>query len=364
MCYFYSSYDNSLTIVLINIEKYYLRILADQIMKKKIIIASIGFVILLVGLTGGYFVGSFAPPHESTDVNDSLSWNSDFTRVAIKSPMDGEMQKAYFYGSKSKTPQPLVVSLHSWSWDYKQEDTLAILSKAKDFNYIHPDFRGQNWTKNACCSEFALSDIDAAIDYAIENGRVDTTKIYVIGRSGGGYATLSLFMKSKHRIKKFAAWVPLSDLVTWYEETLIRKLVYANQILICTNSSDGKLNQSVAIQKSPMHWPTPIEKLENTKLDIFTGVYDGLEGNGPIPITQSINFYNKVLSDLKETDSSNYISNSEKLKLLEMRRPLEDYGKIGNRDICLKKKSHNISITIFTGGHEMLYEFAFNDLIK
>ncbi|MEO6452917.1 MAG: prolyl oligopeptidase family serine peptidase [Ginsengibacter sp.] len=298
--------------------------------------------------------------------NDSCesNWSADFKLAAIKSPVDGELQKAYFYKSKSTRPQPLIVSLHSWSWDYRQYDTISILSKEKEINYIHPNFRGQNWTKDACCSDLVISDIDDAIDYAIKNGNVDTSKIYVIGRSGGGYATISAFMKSRHRIKKFSSWVPLTDLVSWYDETRIRKLSYADNILICTHSANGKLNKEEAIQKSPIYWTTPAEKLRYAKLEIFDGIYDGLENNGPIPITHSINFYNKLLRDLKVSDSSKYISDAEKLKLLELRKPLGGFGKIADRDICLMKEYGNIRITIFTGGHEMLQEYAFSELIK
>jgi Prolyl oligopeptidase family len=344
-------------------------------MKKKLPMIIIGIALITIGLLAGLFIESNThilkgSSKLSTDItpqrNDSsaANWGVDFSLVSIKSTVDGELQKAYFYKSKSDVPQPLIVSLHSWSWDYRQSDTLGILSKEKEINYIHPDFRGQNRTKDACCSDLVISDIDAAIDYAIDNGNVDTSKIYVVGRSGGGYAAISTFMKSKHRIKKFSSWVPLTDLVSWYQETRIRNLYYADNILVCTHSVNGKLNKEVAIQKSPIYWNTPAEKLNYAKLEIFDGVYDGLENNGPIPITHSINFYNKLLTDLKVTDSSKYISDAEKLKLLEFRKPLGNYGKIADRDICLMKEYGNIRITIFTGGHEMLQEYAFNDLLK
>ena len=97
-------------------------------------------------------------------------WGDSFKIVEIKSPLDGAIQKAYFYPTTKKDPQPLIVNLHTWSNDYTQYDTLSDLSKAKDYNYIHPDFRGANRTKDACCSELVISDIDAAIDFAIKKG--------------------------------------------------------------------------------------------------------------------------------------------------------------------------------------------------
>ena len=68
-------------------------------------------------------------------------------------------------------------------------------------------------------------------------------------------------------------------------------------------------------QMKEYYWETPTEKLKYSRLEIFAGVYDGMTGNGTIPITHSINFYNKLLKDLKEEDSSKYVSDSEKLAL-------------------------------------------------
>ena len=239
-----------------------------------------------------------------------------------------------------------------------------MLSRDKGMNYIHPDFRGINRIPEACCSPLAIADMDAAIDYAIRHANVDTTRIYVTGRSGGGYATLALFMKSRHSIKKFSSWVPLTDLVSWYEETKMRKLKYAPEILLCTNSKGNELNRAEAILRSPVYWKTPLEKLSGSSLRIYTGVYDGLEGNGPIPITQALNFYNKMLRDAHVQDSSKYVSDAEKLWLLEKRSRMKDFGRIADRDICLMKEWGNIRLTIFTGGHEMLEGFAFADLVE
>jgi len=288
------------------------------------------------------------------------SWSNAFKLVEIKSAMDDHIQKAYFYASTAADPAPLIVSLHTWSGDYTQEDTLSWLCVAKGLNYIHPDFRGKNSTKNSCCSDLVINDIDESITYAIENANVDTSRIYVVGTSGGGYATLSAFMKSKQRIRKFSAWVPISDLIAWYHESSIRQNKYAGDILGCTESNDSMLNMSVAREKSPVYWDTPVSKFDNAELFIYTGIYDGIQGS--VPITQSINFYNKLLSDLAVSDSSKYVSAYEKLQLLEFRRPLGDFGKIADRKIFLQKEYKNIKLVIFEGNHEMLPEYTLNEL--
>ncbi|MBM3401496.1 MAG: peptidase [Bacteroidetes bacterium] len=329
-------------------------------------------LILAIGLTMGIFFsrnetmwnvlkkpfeGSFTP----FDGTRQTTWDTDFKVVDVKSSADHSLQKAYFYASKSGKPQPLLVSLHSWSGTYEQQDGLAALSKSKDLNYIHPDFRGVNWTKDACCSELALTDIDDAIDYAIKNSKVDLSRIYVIGSSGGGYATLSSFMKSKHSIKRFSAWVPISDLPAWYAQSKIMGTKYAQNILDCTSSKDS-LNMEIAIQKSPIYWKTPVEKLNKSEFQIYTGIYDGIQGS--VPITHSINFYNKVSNDMGVSDSSYYVSKNEKLSLLEHRKFLGDFGNIKDRKVFLKKHYGNLGLTIFEGNHEILIDYAFNQLTR
>ncbi len=302
-----------------------------------------------------------AVPFRTVRASEAV-WSGDFDIIEIESPLDNHIQKAYFYNTKSAEPKPLIVSLHTWSGDYTQKDPLSELCQTKDLNYIHPDFRGPNHTLEACCSDLVINDIDEAISYAISNANVDTTQIFVIGVSGGGYATLCMFMKSKHPIRKFSAWAAISDLPAWYDQSRIRNNGYADDILNCTDSENGKLNTEKAKERSPFYWEFPADKLSGTELNIFAGIYDGIQGS--VPITHSINFYNKLLAELHVTDLSKFVSDAEKLELLEYRRPVHSDGKIADRDLCLVKEYGGIKLIIFTGNHEMLPEYALDLLLN
>src|SRR5690606_21746758 len=214
------------------------------------------------------------------DDTSKSNWGKDFEVVEIPSSLDKSMQKAYFHPTSSLQPRPLIISLHTWSGSYEQKDPLAEICQSLDLNYIHPDFRGPNWTKDACCSELALNDIDDAIQYALDNSNVALDQIYVIGVSGGGYATLSTFMKSRHPIRKFSAWASITDLTAWYHESKIRDNPYADHILKCTGATDALID-SLAQQKSPLYWTTPQSKLNDSELYIYAGIYDGLQGSVP-----------------------------------------------------------------------------------
>ena len=299
--------------------------------------------------------------HIKFDDTRTIHWSDDFETIAIESSQDNHKQLAYLFKSKSAEPKPLIVSLHTWSGDYTQKDDLALMCKERDLNYIHPNFRGPNKTIEACCSELALADIDDAITYAIENANVDRSKIYVIGVSGGGYATLSTFMKSKHNIRKFSAWASITDLVAWYNESEIRKNGYDKDVVACTGSED-ELDIESAQQRSPIYWDTPTDKLKDSELYIYAGVYDGIQGS--VPITHSINFYNKILTDMKVLDTTKFVSDVEKLELLEKREALGEFGNIDDRKIHLQKKHDNLRLIIFEGNHEMLTEFALDELLE
>lgn len=264
-------------------------------------------------------------------------------------------QKAFFKRSSGEN-QPLVVSLHSWSGDYKQADSLSEYISELDWNYIHPDFQGENNHPNSCGSPKVVSDIDAAIDYAIDNGNVDESKIFVVGESGGGYATLVSFMKSNHDINTFMAWVPITDLEAWYLESLGRNQGYSEDILACTGSI-GELDIDEARKRSPLYMETPKDKLENSKVMLFTGIHDGYDGS--VPITHAINFYNKLASEHEK----DIIDNEEIIELLGKRKG-EKVDEIKGREVYLYQSFGNTEITVFEGGHEMLPDHTIDVLLE
>ena len=281
---------------------------------------------------------------------------------SIQSSLDKNTQVFYYDKSNAPKPKPLVVELHSWSNTAdSQKDILAEQAHAKNWNYIFPNFRGVNNHPKACCSEFVITDIDEAIDWALKNMNVDKKNIYVVGNSGGGYATMAMYMKSRHNIRAFSAWSSISDLAAWYEESVERKNRYGPEIIQCTGAN-GVFDEEKARERSPLFWETPIKKRRNSILQIYAGVHDGYTGS--VPISQSIKFYNKLLIDTDETDDSRYVSAEDasimlKTQSFPTKKPIK---KIDNRAVLYQKSSKKITLTIFEGTHEILKNVAL-DLI-
>lgn len=308
------------------------------------------------GLTGHYYPQIKSRLISNMNIWDNTSderWGEGFSIVTIRSSVDDTEQSAYFFKADSGTPKPLIVSLHTWSGDYSQNDPLAPMAKDAGWNYIHPDFRGPNWTADACLSEKAIADIDDAMKYGIDNGNVDMTNVFVVGVSGGGYATLGTYLRTRHRVKAFLSWVPISDLSAWYYQSLNRKSKYAQDILKCT--SDGMvLNENEAKLRSPLFWDVP--EHPKGRLEIYAGIHDGYTGS--VPISHSILFYNRIAQHLG--NRNDLVTQGDIVELLT--RGIEhgsDLGRLGDRQVYYRRGTDLLSLTIFDGDHEMLPEYCF-----
>lgn len=206
----------------------------------------------------------------------------------------------------------------------------------------------------ACGSSYVIEDIDEAIDWAIKYLSVDTTCIYVVGASGGGYAALCSFMKSRHRVKEYSVWVPITDLKRWYFESKSRNSKYAEDILRCTCGDCSKIDLEEAVRRSPLYWKTPVEKLSGCKLKIYAGIHDGF--TGAVPVIHSIDFFNKMVAN-SGGEKKDQVSYEETNWMLTKQKGLgEVHGRIGDRDILYMKEFKNVSLTIFEGGHEILVD--------
>jgi hypothetical protein len=136
---------------------------------------------------------------------------------------------------------------------------------------------------------------------------------------------------------------------------------YASDIITCTDAGDT-YNEQKAKDRSPLFWETPIKQRKQAVLHMYAGIHDGF--TGAVPISQSIDFYNKLLTDAKERDISRYASQADLETMLKTQAfsSADTLRKIDNRVIHYQKFSKNISLTIFEGGHEIMRNVAL-DLI-
>jgi len=280
-------------------------------------------------------------------------WPAPFLRVGIPASVDGVSQPAYFLvAPPAKEKQPLVVSLHAWSVSFDQEDPVAQYVRQAGWNYIRPDFRGPNRTPDSCLSRKALSDIDDAIAYAKARAPVDDRFVFVTGVSGGGFATLGTYMRSRHDIRLFLAWVPISDLVAWYHESVARKNKYAQDILNITGSQET-LEEEEARRRSPLFMSGPV--LPRSRLELFAGIHDGHTGS--VPVSQSLRFFNRLAGQYGRADAQ--VSEAEIANLLHERGDPKATGTLDGRAVVFHREIPQVAVTLFEGGHEILAGHCF-----
>ena len=281
-------------------------------------------------------------------------WPNEVRAIEYLSSADNTMQPSLFYDPGGDTPKPLLIALHSWSGDYTQANPdYGHWCIAKGWVLMHPNFRGVNQQPEACGSELVVQDILSAVEYAKKNCKIDSNRIYLIGTSGGGYASLLMAGRAPEIWAGVSAWCPIYDLQAWHSETELRKLQYTDMIeKVC----GGRPGTSAAVDeqyriRSASAWLT---KARNVNLSINTGITDGHTGS--VPVSQTLKAFNAVAS-AKDKISEAIIS--EMVKSPEMPATLKqeiDDVLYRSKPALFRRVSGTAQVTIFQGGHDIIFE--------
>ena len=288
------------------------------------------------------------------------AWNRAVKRITYTSSSDNSRQPMMFYKPPTDDARPLLVALHSWSADYRQPQSViyAEWAVANDWVFIHPNFRGPNTKPQATGSELVIGDVLSAIDYAKNNAPVDESRIYAVGWSGGGYLGLLLAGRAPEIWAGVSAWVPISDLNAWYEESTRLRTKYVRQIAASCGGNPTRDEAAAAEcrKRSPI---TYLDRARNVALDINHGIRDGRNNDDPVPISQSLRAFNLLAAEqdrFTEAEIEHFTRQAEVPSHLRSATPESSDG--GLR-ILFRRQSGNARITVFDGGHDKNTEAAF-----
>ena len=202
--------------------------------------------------------------------------------ILIKSTLDNSLQPSLFYKSHSTEKRPLLVGLHTWSYD--RFNQLPLMEYAEKYNYhlLLPNFRGPNLKTNpectyACGSVYAMQDIKDAVDRVCADYAVDEEHIYLYGASGGGHMALMMSGFCPEYFRAIASFVPITDLKAWSEENAN----YCEHILACCNNDEKEM-----AKRSPINC---IDTIAKANVKIFHGKYDPV-----VPVTHSLRLFEKI----------------------------------------------------------------------
>jgi len=287
------------------------------------------------------------------------AWNRAVQSINYLSAADNTRQPMMFYKPQVDAPRPLLVGLHSWSNNYRQKES-AIYAEwciANDWVFIHPNFRGANTRPQATGSELVIGDVLSAIDYAKANARVDESRIYAVGWSGGGYLGLLLAGRAPEIWAGVSAWVPISDLNAWYEESKRLRTKYVREIAASCGgdlSAEGKAADECRKRSAV----TYLERARGVAIDINHGIRDGRNNSDPVPISQSLNAFNLLAApqDRFTNEEITYFTREAQVPAsLQSETTDSEYG--GLR-ILFRRASGNARITVFDGAHDKNTEAA------
>jgi len=243
---------------------------------------------------------------------------SGIEEILVTSSIDGSREPSLLWRCEEQ-PAPLLVGLHTWSADrHNQVDTFFPLARKHSWHLLLPEFRGPNLNTNpratsACASTLAMQDVIDAIEMVCSMVRVDQSRIFLIGGSGGGHMALMLAGYKPALWCSVASFCGITDLKAWHSENPS----YTPHIEACCGGKPDEKSDEYA-KRSPVSYAIEIAKCR--EVYIYHGKFDR-----SVPFTHGLNLFNKICS--------------------------------------INPQAH-VFLEIFDGGHDMIIEKAESQFLK
>lgn len=273
--------------------------------------------------------------------------------IDVRSSKDGSLQKVIYWRPESAAHDikgaavPLLVFLHSWSGGFEQGPSWITQAKKMGWVFVAPDFRGPNSRPEACASDLASQDILDAVAYARRDARIDDSRIYLVGGSGGGHMALVMAGRAPDLWAGVSAWVPISDLIAWHAESSVRKNNYAKMLEKSCGGAPGPATEAEYRHRSPLFH---LAAAKGVPLDINTGIHDGHTGS--VPVSHSLRAFNVLASSDKQisTEDIDFMVREQKIPGALAAETQVDPER--EKATLFRRNSGNARLTVFEGGHE------------
>jgi poly(3-hydroxybutyrate) depolymerase len=288
-------------------------------------------------------------------------WPAGVSEIRVVSTADRTEQPSLVWSPDTTEARPLLVGLHTWSGDYLQTSNGPAFARwcmERGWHCVFPNFRGPNRTVAAMGSDLAVQDIVDAVAHVRRTRRVDADRIYLVGASGGGHMALLMAGRHPEIWAGVSAWVGISDVAAWHAEHVKDGVPdnYARDIeAVLGGPPDTGARQDNARRRSPLAW---LHLAGRVPLDINHGIHDGRTGS--VPFRHSLLAFNAVAAPADRLDPpgiASYYDTQQRPSGWPAAAPDPLYGR---RPVQFRRVSDNARITLFEGGHEILYTPALN----
>ena len=278
--------------------------------------------------------------------------------VQVKSSLDGTMQPCWFWAPEKARSEavPLIVGLHTWSTDYRHKSNYAdSLAYARKMGWamVGPNFRGPNKTPPACGGDPAVQDIVDAVNYAKGRVKIDESRVYIVGGSGGGHMTLLMAGRHPELWAGCVAFCPITDVARWYADSVLKHPGRGRQYAVMLEGACGGKPSDRPDEyrrRSPLTWLDRAAKA-GVPVYIATGIHDGWKGS--VPVGHSIRAFNMLADEadrVTEADIKFIEDNQRTPEALAYKGPRDPF--YGPRaKIHFRRTSRNVRVTLFEGGH-------------
>jgi pimeloyl-ACP methyl ester carboxylesterase len=273
--------------------------------------------------------------------------------VDVTSSKDGTLQKVIYWRPASAAKDqpgpavPLLVFLHSWSGGFEQGPPWIDQARKMGWVLVAPDFRGPNSRPEACASDLASQDILDAVAYARRDARIDASRIYLVGGSGGGHMSLVMAARAPELWAGVSAWVPITDLAAWHAESKARKNNYAQMLEQACGGAPGPATEAEYRHRSPLFH---LAAAKGVPLDINTGIHDGYTGS--VPVSHSLRAFNVLATTDKQIapEDIDFMVRERKIPSALAAEKQDDPER--QKTVLFRRTSGHARVTVFEGGHD------------
>ncbi|HEY0705696.1 MAG TPA: alpha/beta fold hydrolase [Polyangia bacterium] len=280
--------------------------------------------------------------------------------IEIKSSVDGARQKTMWYDSGSAQKRPLLVVLHSWGSDYRQnlDIPFAEFAITNDWAFIHPDFRGPNRRPQATASDLAVQDVLDAVAEARKRAAIDENRVYLVGYSGGAMKALVLAGRHPEVWAGVVAWGAIFDIVDWYRFDHKEKRYYRREI---GRSCGGPPNRGSAAE-AECQKRSPITHLAGAAGRVPVLIAHGLQDE-TVPLRQAVDSYNvlaapdeRIAQDKRDfIDQNNALPNELRSGGEALPESVAGAFARAGAPVELSLRSRAATLVFYKGGHDMVY---------
>ncbi len=293
---------------------------------------------------------------------ESQVTQAPLVKATVRSTADEHEQPILYWAPESAKERavPLLIFLHSWGGDVNQKHpSWHAEAMRRGWLYMQPNFRGPNKRPEALGSKLARRDILDALAFMQREFKVDSTRVYLAGSSGGGHMTMLMAGHHPEKFSAASAWVGISDIAEWhrFHSKNGKPDNYAQNIVDSLGGPPGENTERDADyrDRSPLYC---LQRATDLPLDIAAGIFDGHKGS--VPVSHSLLAFNVVA----KANGTTLVSDAELTRLWELGKeskpmPLDQVTDADfERDILLRRVSKQARVTIFVGGHEGLAKSA------